>query len=116
MAFLARLRRTKLEPLWIIGGLIVAWAVQLAGLWPLRAYIARRLYDSYRAWDGTTNVSDTALYLTSQILRFVWETCDVAVVAGTLVGPLILLARMIARSRVRSGERDPLDRVRAWAA
>ncbi|HZU84984.1 MAG TPA: hypothetical protein VE987_18765, partial [Polyangiaceae bacterium] len=111
MGLPARLRSTKLEALWVVLGVLGSWALRLTAVMWLGAWLQVRAYGD---WYKGTAAGSPVYYLLDQLFRQLVTTLDVAIAAGTLAMPLVLLARLLARARVRSGRADPLDRVRRW--
>lgn len=113
MDLLARLRRTKLEAVWVVLGLVVAWATRFTAIKWLYAWLAAKAYGDYTP----QHLEEAGTYnLLREIVGVFQDSFSAALVLATVAAPLALLARILARGRVREGKRDPLDRPRAWLA
>jgi hypothetical protein len=64
------------------------------------------------------NFEDASAFyrLVRDVYDFVMPTYSAAIGVAVVIAPLILVARMLARGRVRAGNADPLDRVRAFVS
>ncbi len=113
MSLLARLRKTKLEALWVVLGLVVAWALRLTAVKWLYAWLAVKANGDFSA----KHYEEAGTYnLVYEIFGVLQTSFGAALAIATLIAPLALLVRILARGRVRAGQSDPIDRNRAWIA
>jgi hypothetical protein len=105
-------------PTWVpaIAAIVLGWSIvpKLHG-WQMLHYakLLDKLQDA-TPWFKTGR--DTIIYLLWQAGWVVVHGLPGIIAAATFLVPLALLARTLARGRVRAGHADPIDRLRTWTA
>ena len=103
-------RRRNLGPLWIVLGLAFSYSVVPAAIGRLLRWLdlgVWRWVDDEQMREALDNVLGT-------FVRVLVPSYWLAVTAATIFLPLGIFARRFARSRMRAGDDDPLERSRAW--
>jgi len=104
MRRVAWLRGIKLEALLALVVLGLAWVFATLGMDAVNDYVV------YPLLPGST----VAYYRVRALLAMASADIQTAVVVSAFLAPTIVFARLFARSRLRAGLSDPLDRLRHW--
>jgi hypothetical protein len=103
-------RRRNLGALWAVLALVASYSVVPAVVGRLLRWLDLGVW-RWVADEPTREALDSLL---STFVRVLVPSYWLVVTAATLFVPLGVLGRRFARSRMRAGDRDPLERARSW--